>query len=68
VGEVELEGSVLVIRRIHVLFHLKARAEEKETAERVHGLFADKCPIYRSLRNSIQMTTQLDFEAVPGDG
>jgi len=53
-----------VIRRIRVLFHLKARENQKNTAERVHGIFHDKCPIYRSLRPAIQMTTELEFEPV----
>ena len=63
-GEVELEEGVLVIRRIHVRLHLKALPDQKETAERVHGMFADRCPLYRSLRTSIQMTTELEFEAL----
>ena len=48
-----------MIKRIHVLFTLRASEEERETAERVHGLFAEKCPIYRSLKAAIQMTTEL---------
>jgi len=68
VGEVELEDGVLVIKRIHVRFHLKALLDQKETAERVLGIFAEKCPIYRSLRNSIQMTTGLQFEPIAGTG
>jgi uncharacterized OsmC-like protein len=58
-GEVELEDNVLVIRRIHVVLTLKAQPEHHETARRVHGFFADKCPIYRSLRPAIAMTTEL---------
>ena len=61
-GEVELEGGVLVIKRIHVVMRLKAAAETRETAERVHGIFADRCPVYRSLKAAIQITTELDFQ------
>jgi uncharacterized OsmC-like protein len=64
-GEVELEDNVLVIRRIHVILRLKARESERETATRVHGFFADKCPIYRTLKPAIVMTTELVFEALP---
>ena len=64
-GEVELEEGVLVIRRIHVRLHLKAQPEHKETAERVHGIFADRCPLYRTLKSAIQITTELEFEALP---
>jgi uncharacterized OsmC-like protein len=62
VGEVELEDNVLVIRRIHVVLKLKAPASDWDTATRVHGFFADKCPIYRTLRPAIAMTTELVFE------
>jgi uncharacterized OsmC-like protein len=63
VGEIELEQNVLVIRRIHVRMRLKAREDQWETATRVHGIFADKCPVYRSLKNAISMTTELIFES-----
>ncbi len=62
-GEVELEGKVLVIKRIHVKLRLKAPAAQRETAERVHGLFKDACPVYRSLKAAIAITTELAFEA-----
>ena len=62
-GEIELEDNVLIIRRIHVRLKLKAAAEHWETAQRVHGFFADKCPIYRSLKAAIAMTTELILEA-----
>jgi organic hydroperoxide reductase OsmC/OhrA len=61
VGEVEKENNILVLRRIHVRFHLRAKPEHRETAERVHGVFHDSCPVYRSLRAAIAMTTELDF-------
>jgi uncharacterized OsmC-like protein len=61
-GEVELEGKVLVVRRIHVVLRLRAPADRRETAERVHGFFADSCPLYRSLKPAIAITTELAFE------
>ncbi len=62
VGEVELEDNVLVIRRIHVVLKLKAEDSHREIASRVHGFFADHCPIYRTLKPAIEMTTELVFE------
>jgi organic hydroperoxide reductase OsmC/OhrA len=62
-GEVELEGKVLVIRRIHVRLHLKAEESQRATAERAHGFFAQNCPIYRSLHPQIGITTELVFES-----
>ena len=64
VGEVELEDSVLVIRRIHVILKLKAPESHRETASRVHGFYADKCPVYRTLKPAIAITTELVFEAL----
>lgn len=60
----ETEDRVLIIRRIHVVMRLKAAAEDKETAERVHELFADRCPVYRTLRPAIEITTELVFDAL----
>ena len=57
-GEVEKEDDgVIVIRRIHVMYLLKAGDEHLETIERVHDFHADKCPVYRSIRTSIDITT-----------
>ena len=65
-GEVELEDNVLVIRRIHVRLKLKAEPAHQETARRVHGFFADRCPVYRSLKAAIAITTELILEPAPG--
>ena len=64
VGEIEKDEGVLVIRRIHVRMLLKASEEQRAAAERVHGMFADRCPVYRTLRDSIAMTTELVFEPI----
>jgi len=56
-GDVETEDNVLVIRRIHIKMQLRAPEHVRETVERVHGFFAEKCPVYRSLRSSIQITS-----------
>jgi uncharacterized OsmC-like protein len=64
VGEVELEDNVLVIRRIHVVLKLKAEESDREIATRVHGIYAEKCPVYRTLMPAIAITTELVFEAL----
>ncbi len=61
-GDVELEGRTLVLRRIRVRLRLRAAEEDRATAEKVHGIFADACPVYRSLRGAIDITTALLFE------
>jgi organic hydroperoxide reductase OsmC/OhrA len=58
---VELEGKVLVIRRIRVRFSLECPPEQRETALRVHGFVADNCPVYRSIHPQIEVTTEVAF-------
>ncbi len=59
-GEVEKENDgVIVIRRIHVTYRLRADEAHRETIERVHGFHADKCPVYRTLKDSIDITTEV---------
>jgi uncharacterized OsmC-like protein len=67
-GEVELEDNVLVIKRIHVRLKLQAEESHRETANRVHSFFADRCPIYRSLKAAIQISTELIFEPLASVG
>lgn len=62
-GEVEDEHGVLVIRRIHATLFLRTAEENRSTAERVHGFYAEKCPVYRSLIPAIAITSSLQFEA-----
>lgn len=63
IGEVETEEGVLVIRRIHVKMRLIAPEELRETVERVHGIYATGCPLYRTLRGAIALTSS--YELVP---
>jgi uncharacterized OsmC-like protein len=56
-GEVETEDGVLVIRRIHVHMTVVAPEAARETVERVHGFYAMRCPLYRTLHSTIQLTS-----------
>ncbi len=49
----------MVIRRIHVVYFLKGKEEDRETIDRVHSLHADFCPVYRSIYKAIDVTTEL---------
>jgi hypothetical protein len=60
VGEVETEDNVLVIRRIHVSMQLAAPPELGPAIERVHGIYAMNCPLYRTLRGAIQLTSSYE--------
>ncbi|MCH1571416.1 MAG: OsmC family protein [Longimicrobiales bacterium] len=61
-GEVGKDDGVLVIRRIHVTYRLKAGEEQRETVERVHGMHADRCPVYKTLKSAIDITTEVVLE------
>ena len=50
-----------MLRRIHVKLELRAGPEHRETVERVHGFYADSCPLYRSLRAAIEITSEVVF-------
>ena len=60
-GEVEVEGKVLVIKRIKQTFHLTADEGDRETVERVLGFYADNCPVARSVKGSIEVSSELEF-------
>ena len=61
VGEIEVERKVLVIKRIKQTFHLETDEGDRETIERVLEVYADGCPVARSVRESIEITSELDF-------
>jgi hypothetical protein len=45
-----------------VVFTLRNVSPEKTgAAERAHAIFKDKCPVYRSIHRSIDVTTELTF-------
>jgi uncharacterized OsmC-like protein len=60
-GEVEVDGGVLVIRRIHAHYKLRAPGTQREAIERVHAIHADRCPVARSLRGAIDVSTSLEL-------
>lgn len=62
VGEHEIEDGVMVLRRIHVTVHLRAKPSQRETVERVFPIFASQCPVHRSIEKAIGITTELDFQ------
>ncbi len=57
----EADGKVLVIRRIRQTFHLAVPKEERETVERVLSVYADSCPVARSVKGSIKISSGVEF-------
>jgi uncharacterized OsmC-like protein len=62
-GEVESDGGVLVIRRVHVHYLLQAPPEARPTVERVHSAYSERCPVYRTLRPAMQITSSYELIA-----
>ena len=60
-GEIETEGGVLIIKRIHAHYKLRAAEEHRETVEHVHGIHQDRCPVARSLKGAIAVTTAYEL-------
>lgn len=47
---------------MHVIYHLKANSVHRETAQKVHGFHADFCPVARTLRGCVEITTELRLQ------
>ncbi len=62
VGEVETEDDVLVVRRIHVTYHLRLEADKREAAERAHEVHSRACPMFRTISGCVAITTSLEME------
>jgi uncharacterized OsmC-like protein len=51
-----------VVRRIRVGYTLRLAQGHREAAERVHGFHQQRCPVARTLRNCVDITTSLRME------
>ena len=60
-GEVELEGKVLVLKRIHAHYRLAGEGIDRAVVDRVHGFHAGACPVARSLTGAIEVTTSYEL-------
>lgn len=57
-GEIELDGKVLVIKRIHVSYSgVSVPADKQETADRALATHQQACPVSRSIEAAIAVTT-----------
>jgi organic hydroperoxide reductase OsmC/OhrA len=62
IGEVELEGRTLVLKRVAVRYRLRVDpGTDRSVVDRVMGFHADHCPVARSLRGAIDITTSIDL-------
>jgi uncharacterized OsmC-like protein len=67
VGEIETEDKVLVVRRIRVTYYLKLDEQMRSPAERAYDIHADYCPVARTIRDCVEITTRLELEFLTPD-
>ena len=60
-GEVEVDGGVLVLKRIHAHYRVRAREDQREVVERVHAMHVQRCPVARSVIPAIAVTTSYEL-------
>jgi organic hydroperoxide reductase OsmC/OhrA len=61
-GEVVVDpDGVLHLRRISIVYHLKADESHRAAAERAHAHHAHHCPNARSVEGAIEVVTELDM-------
>ena len=58
-GEVETEDGVLVVKRIHVAYTLELEQDQVEAAQRAHEAHHGRCPVYKTIRGCVDITTEL---------
>ena len=58
-GSVGKDEGVLVIRRIHVKYLLRAAGEDEGAINRAYDMHPMRCPVYRTLHKCIEITTEL---------
>lgn len=57
-GEIELDGKVLIIKRIHVEYSgVRIPEDKREAAERALATHHQACPVSRSIEAAIEVTT-----------
>jgi uncharacterized OsmC-like protein len=67
VGEIETDDGVLVIKRIHVRYELKVEpGVDREAIERAFAHYKPRCPVYRSISGSIEITDELEVVEASG--
>jgi uncharacterized OsmC-like protein len=62
VGDIEVDDGVLVVKRIHVTYHLTVDAEaDRDKIQRAFQHHPSRCPVYRSIHPQIATSTSLEL-------
>jgi uncharacterized OsmC-like protein len=62
VGEVETRNNVLIVRRIHVTYHLKVPPGKREAALRAHDAHVKRCPVAQTIGDCVEITTSMEMQ------
>ena len=60
-GEIEDEDGVLVLKRIHVTYRLRADDSRRDEIDRALRVHERGCPVARSLGGCIAISTELEL-------
>jgi uncharacterized OsmC-like protein len=62
IGEIELDDGVLLIKRIRVAYTLRVDADApRDKIQRAFDTHMPRCPVYRSIREAIDVSTTLEL-------
>jgi uncharacterized OsmC-like protein len=68
VGEIEVEQKTLVIKRVHVTYHLTIDADaDTDKVQRAFDAHPPRCPVYRSIHPQVKVSTALELERPGAD-
>jgi uncharacterized OsmC-like protein len=61
---VEKEEGVLVLRRIHVRYILKADPVKREAMQRAHRFHAEVCPVASTICRCVAISTEIELHPI----
>jgi uncharacterized OsmC-like protein len=61
-GEMEVDGGVLVLKRVTVRHALRVAPQHRATVERVHDVYHRGCAVSRSLEGAVEIESVLALE------
>lgn len=60
-GEIVKENGVLRIARVQVTYKLRVREDARDTAERVHAVHKEHCPVARTIMPCVEVETEIRY-------
>jgi organic hydroperoxide reductase OsmC/OhrA len=63
-GDIENVGGILKITTIRVKYHLKVKADQKESAREAFTSYLSGCPAAQSVIGCIKIEDELDLEEI----